>query len=135
MANLEETEQLLEAFWQEVGIWPCGKDWPAAAGPVLSYDEIRAKAYEYWLSSRAENAKLKTGLHGILGDIGLQDFDRIINGTVDFVRLRAENAKLREAVTQERQAAERARKRLENDIAEYFGYHRDPAYGGPTIGD
>jgi hypothetical protein len=47
---------------------------------------------------QAENAKLKTGLHGILGDIGLQDFDRIINGTVDFVRLRAENAKLKKAL-------------------------------------
>jgi len=50
----EQVDDSLEEFRRETGIWPPGRDMPAALCGDQGADQIRFSAYEYWCKARRQ---------------------------------------------------------------------------------
>jgi len=65
----EQADNELMAFYRETGIWPIGKDRPAAMGELGSVDDIRLLAWQYWQKVRQRAATLDEAIEAAAKEI------------------------------------------------------------------
>ena len=73
---IEKTNNLMDRFYRETGIWPIGRSMPAAMCGGESKEMIQARAYESWIKQDQRIAELEQQIDGC--NTAMTGYDRII---------------------------------------------------------